>query len=407
MNKKYWLYIASHVYCSIKNGQVLLYNTKNGMYIENNTREIVALMQELHKKQNLGVTMIKDEQIMIAPYKLFVEEFCRKDMGGLIDYTQEKPIQLMPILSLQRDIEKLKKDKERYIGEGLLHYLLEINIYVNDICKAQCPLCTTYFKQSTCCTANNGQQLELDRSLLQKILTQIQDAPIGKLNILGGDISQYTHYDKLASMLQSVNAQTHLWLNYLNTKNTEIPPRSFKYIIPVCFPIKESIFASCIKQLNKEKASYHFFITCEDDYNQTTDLLDTYKISDYKLFPIFTGKNSCFFEEQIYMTKQDLFSSPLSFRKIFAHQKLNANFFGSLTILPNGQVYANINSPALGNIKTDNLLDLINKEISDNTAWRKIRNEEPCNDCLYQYLCPPPSNYETIIGKPNLCHVHP
>lgn len=40
-----------------------------------------------------------------------------------------------------------------------------------------------------------------------------------------------------------------------------------------------------------------------------------------------------------------------------------------------------------------------------NTAWRRIREEEPCNLCLYQYLCPSPSNYEAVIGKTNLCHV--
>jgi len=47
------------------------------------------------------------------------------------------------------------------------------------------------------------------------------------------------------------------------------------------------------------------------------------------------------------------------------------------------------------------------KEMLDNTAWRKIRNDYPCCDCIYQWLCPSPSNYELAIGKPNLCHVKP
>lgn len=37
--------------------------------------------------------------------------------------------------------------------------------------------------------------------------------------------------------------------------------------------------------------------------------------------------------------------------------------------------------------------------------WMKIRNKKPCSNCIYQYLCPPPSKYESMIGKMNLCHI--
>jgi len=88
---------------------------------------------------------------------------------------------------------------------------------------------------------------------------------------------------------------------------------------------------------------------------------------------------------------------------IFAHQKLNTNFFGSLTIISSGDVYANINRPALGNIVNNSILELIKSELIINTAWRKIRDVEPCSNCIYQYLCPSPSNYEIILDKSNLC----
>jgi hypothetical protein len=34
-----------------------------------------------------------------------------------------------------------------------------------------------------------------------------------------------------------------------------------------------------------------------------------------------------------------------------------------------------------------------------------IRNQTPCDDCVYQWLCPSPSDYEIAISRPNLCHV--
>lgn len=40
-------------------------------------------------------------------------------------------------------------------------------------------------------------------------------------------------------------------------------------------------------------------------------------------------------------------------------------------------------------------------------AYFLKRVQNPCNACIYQWLCPSPSNYELAIGKPNLCHVKP
>jgi pseudo-rSAM protein len=82
---------------------------------------------------------------------------------------------------------------------------------------------------------------------------------------------------------------------------------------------------------------------------------------------------------------------------------LNSNFFGNLTVLPDGDILSNINAPVLGNIATTPLLKLIAAELEHNHAWRKTRNEHPCNNCLFQYLCPPVSNYETVFKKMNLC----
>lgn len=52
--------------------------------------------------------------------------------------------------------------------------------------------------------------------------------------------------------------------------------------------------------------------------------------------------------------------------------------------------------------------ELVFKEMKNGKAWFLTRDEvSPCKDCLFRYLCPSPSNYELVIGKPNLCHVKP
>ena len=69
------------------------------------------------------------------------------------------------------------------------------------------------------------------------------------------------------------------------------------------------------------------------------------------------------------------------------------------------EIKANINEETIGVLGENEILDVINNELSKNTAWRRVRSSEPCKDCVYQYLCPPPSNYEKVINRPNLCNV--
>lgn len=39
--------------------------------------------------------------------------------------------------------------------------------------------------------------------------------------------------------------------------------------------------------------------------------------------------------------------------------------------------------------------------------WRKTRLQlSPCDKCIYCFICPPPSNYEIVVGKNNLCNLY-
>ena len=94
------------------------------------------------------------------------------------------------------------------------------------------------------------------------------------------------------------------------------------------------------------------------------------------------------------------------FWKILVHTFLFSNFIGKLVVLPNGDVYSNCNNSKLGNVNTDTIGSIVNKELNSNKAWRKIRKDlQPCKNCLFSYLCPPVSNYELILKTNNLCNV--
>ena len=404
MNKNYWLYVEPHVYCNSKHGQIILYNTKSTNYLESADEKIVALVQELYQKQNLGALFFDGVKLTEEPYKSFITEFCEKGMGGLVDSAHEKPIQLMPALNLQRDVEKLKMERERSSGENVLHYLLQLNLYINQECSQQCLHCNTYFQQQLCCAKAHTKKDVLSVPTLQSVFNQIKYSSAGRINILGGNILTYPDRNELRNLLHN-DERVYLWLHYIHIAESSEIISGFKYDIPVTFPLNELAFESCSEKMKDEKTCYHFFILNENEYEQTEKLIEKYAIANYNIHPIYVKENLRFFEENIYMNKDDLFTTSLSFRQIFAHQKLNTNFFGSLTILPNGDVYANVNSQPLGNIHSNSVLHLIDEEMSNNTAWRTIRDKKPCAECLYQFLCPSPSNYETAIGKFNLCNI--
>jgi pseudo-rSAM protein len=270
-----------------------------------------------------------------------------------------------------------------------------------------CQYCAEYFKQNVCCIKCNENNDILNREVLSNIISQIKNAPIGKINILGGNILQLPYLNDLQEILNEFAEQVHLWIHYENIAQNEININSFKIIIPVTFPVNKSAISKCVEKMENQVHEYRFFISNTNEYKITESIIEKYDIKSYNICPFYTQENFDFFKENIFINREDIFSEKIPFRRIFAHQKLNTNLFGSLTIVSNGNAHANVHSSVLGNIKTDSILNLIDKEMKINTAWRKIRNKKPCVDCLYQYICPSPSNYETVIGKPNLCHVQP
>ena len=177
----------------------------------------------------------------------------------------------------------------------------------------------------------------------------------------------------------------------------------------ICFPVNELEFKKSYTLLVKMKFTVDvlFKITSNEDYTHAERLINLCDIDIYSFEPYYDGANLAFFKENVFLSTEDILVNPLSMKEIFAHQCLNTFDFGKLAIMPNGDVYANTNFVSLGNIKTHTVHEIIYKELTDGHSWLRIRNQAPCNDCIYQWLCPSPSDYEIVIGKPNLCHIKP
>lgn len=293
---QFWLIIHPHVFVS-KIGllQVLLYNSKNGNFIEVINSEIISLIDLLHEEKNLGSILLDKNIIDNKIIYSFIEEAKLKDICDTVHYqdTSLRPIQLMPVLSIQKDIERLRMQSHACIGEGILNYLTEITIFVNNQCNCKCKFCNDAYKQFTCCNSSIQNQCSLNQEELKSIAFQISQAPINRINIVGGDLNEYKHISELIDIFNENNHLIHLWEYY----RTNILKFDGFIDVLVDFPIEADEFNLMMSKMKIEKTTFHFIITNIDEVSKVEQIVAKNMITSFELHPLYNKENIAFFEK--------------------------------------------------------------------------------------------------------------
>ena len=375
----YWFKIEPYVHISIVNSNVLLYNTFDGSFIESKDIEIVKLLKETLLKENCGVVLLTAERYNLDNIRKFIMELRAKYMGDIIDIelSKSKPVQIMPFTSLVNTQELFKKQNFP-TGKKILEYLSEISIYVD----------------------YNTNIMDLN-SFLKSLPN------ISTVNIIG-NLKDVANYKELLLVLDQFPSLKKIKCNYSNVISLQPEfVNNFSYSILINYPIDISKWNYSRRLLLNQSIPFEciFEVTSMDNYSQINKFIEEFGIEKHQLKPVYTGDNIDFFKENVFLTKDDILSTPLSISDFFINQSMNIFDFGKIAIMSNGDIYANVNYPILGNIHTHSIYEIISKELEEGRSWLRIRNQAPCNTCLYQWFCPSPSNYEIAIGRPNLCHV--
>lgn len=131
-----------------------------------------------------------------------------------------------------------------------------------------------------------------------------------------------------------------------------------------------------------------------------------YEIVDYDtFFDALAQQAENYRNEELSISEQDILNAHITKRVIFIHQKININYWGQFFVFPDGKVYPspkNESSHCLGNI-SEPILPMIAKELMENHAWRRVRDSELCNNCVFRWLCPSPTPVETLFDIPVVC----
>lgn len=402
--EKYWLFLYPDTFLFCESKKAFICNSISGkgfkVYRKENTSSII---NELSEIDNLYCVEISQDKLEKHDVKSFVSKLIETFSGNLMqkNTNDPKPTILPPVLNLQKDIERLRKDKFRSTGENISSYLNEINIYLD----------TIKVNRDNKCQKRPKTILEFEP--LKRFISKLNNNSLNKINLYSNGYLELNYLlpliDKLFeySFTVILNVPVYSKIDF-NGIYHPYWPKEFKvrFVTEPDFIVEEVSNIINTIERNTIKKEFLFLVSSMNDFLKANRIVKKNKELNIEIRPLYKNGNLDFFEENIYLTEREFTKLQITKQKIFLRQVINTNDFGKLTITADGNVHANPNFPALGTIE-DDIRELVYKEMEQGTSWRRVRNMKPCSCCMYQWLCPSPSDYELAIGKPNLCHVKP
>lgn len=410
MMNNYWLYLEPYTFLFNNEKEVVFYNTINGSYLHYslNSPIIKYIVEELDKLENgYGVRLTEKEVSAISQFLDNVKESFSGDIIS-IDKTSSLPFIFKPISRIMEERLKnkdiLEVDVLESQGSEIMQSLNEVTLFLgkNDgphNAFAIYPYHTQFIHSLLFDVA-----VSLEKGDYLQIIDCLKAVGIGKLNLVINSMNSRSLLCELYPYLNQSDFKICIYWDYedihFDMTNLFSSFPYYTHVVNIHSFNRVDLIQMEIDALNSFNVIWNVIVSTEND------LLSIKKIEDYvNIVPYYNGDNEEFFKEYIYNDLESILEYPIDKQTIFRRQTINENFFGKLFILPNGEVHANMNCASLGNIKEMALSEIVYKEMTQSTAWFKLREDGRCKQCVNKYLCPSVSDYELAMQKNDLCHV--
>jgi pseudo-rSAM protein len=436
MKRKYWLYLEPFVHTRLKkdqnNDSLLIYNTLNRAHIlRSGNDSVTRLVKPLADKKNLSVIPLTEEDLADKSVRDFIAEVRTKFIGDIIDQSlvNGKPIQIPLEAKIMKKPEKKLCGGFEYKHNHQKTNLYGLTIYLNQMTGNQVlsdypgdafrQFVSPCFKGSGKKIKGSGKKEETNIPLpaLMNFIREAENNLLNNVYISGGNIFDYPQLAELSAQLDQFSFTKNYYVHYsqLNADNADFIPQPFSESgnllnIMVDFPVNKENLENSMARLKdasmKIQYKFHLIVTRMEEVEQADQLIARYGLSNTVFQPYFTGENLDFFQEAVFIHQEDILNQPSGMRKLQVREKVNPLHYGQLTVLNNGDIHANINEPKIGELGVDSIYSILDNALETSKSWWQTRNSvEPCNQCVFQVLCPPISNYEYQLGRFNLCHV--
>jgi len=422
VKNNFWFYIETYVHIGIKKQQdlIMLYNSLTGNLLEysySDHPDILKTVRRLKLSDHFQLILLNDKDMKNQSIRDFINAVKRFFMGDIINvsYSRVQPTQLPPVIKIHKDVNYLKKEKLRSVGEDIMNYLSEISLYICNFCKQNCCICNNAYKQFLCCYAEKNK-CELNMKEICFLFEEIKNISIKRLNILGGNILDYSYLKKIIFYVSSLGISTDFYIHYLNIfenlhclDHFQRCKKHAKIKVIVAFPLKENLFRTVVDSIKSYglNFSFVFVVQEESDFEVIDSLsyLDT-DLQDALFQPYYNMRNLDFFKHNTFIDREDIKNFCPSMKDIYLNSFINSLNFGRLTILADGRIYADLNQAYHGILGKQSLSEIVYTEMKKGSSWRRVRKHmDPCKNCIFEVLCPPLSGYNYAIKKNNLCNI--
>ena len=399
--KKYRLILRQDTFLWIKNNDGMAYQSKNYrslvFSLSEKVREICSHLLVL---EHLYTVELTEEELNIPDVCHFINHLLEIDAARLISDTDMKKgaVSMMPVLKIHETIDDFVSKHERGVGGKIIQHVHELTFYINGSEYGNEQYC-----RQTIFPTKHESMLEVDKVI--RFIRNSKNPFLTNINLVV-NISSFPDFETLLHQIEAFEISVTICITASDILDNKEVLKRTDWHDKTCFRIlmdkkdnNEQVI-EFFKDIEKP-FSVDFIIFSEQGYLDVKQISTTIKSN---FIPVYNGENIDFFESNVFIRQEEILASALSKREIFKRQATNIFHFGKLTVLPDGNVYADVNQTPLGTID-DTVYSIVYREFTEGKSWFRVRDFSPCKDCIYQWLCPSPSNYEIAIGCSSLCHV--
>ncbi|MFA5426255.1 MAG: hypothetical protein WC255_06520 [Bacteroidales bacterium] len=409
MNTGYWFYIEPYTFFVTESNSVLLINLLDDTIIEDHNYYVTDLIKSLTDSNNLGVTFISEEEY--TKNKKFIQKLQMYFMGDIIpiNISPKKPVQFLSQLQLN-NTQEIQEELILNTKKSLSSLLTNFFVFVDNNCKSTEKVQLSYKHSCKFFDKNTANYKKMRLSDLQSIIHILSKLPsLKNIRITGCDNWSKKDIIWLSTMSSMFACNIILCITLeMYNKNLALfqsiaGQDQFKIELIVDLE-KENIDISLF--ISSAISIWTFLVDSPRGFSKFEYLmsLEAFMPHSGNLSLIANDTNFSFVEQIIFITKNDILSSTNFYSTIALNKSINSNFWGKAYVFPNGNISLSPYTQGFHNILEDSLDVVVDDYLkSDNFLWFQIRDNDICNNCIFQYLCPPPSVYEKLLNKNAIC----
>ncbi len=411
----YYFYLEPYVHSDFIENQILLHNTinsKTSTFLFKSTKGIDFIKKLLEDDIN-RITLLDEDEIIDIEIKEFIE-LCREYFHGDLIESHYRPLILPFAAKLNFDINNVQNDRT-WQSLNLRLSLKEVFIYFGDSYTniANTKLKSHGSKQINSPYFNLTYNIEDINDSIYSFFEHESTPNLKRVQLYGNSISE-KEIINWCDFFKNCHVYYNIYLvdfkiDYIDS-HFLAHINNLKFVIWVDFKSDRDVLLDFIKKITNENSKFVIKIVIFDQMDYLAlqeDFIADELAVEIVPFVEVISLNDLF--ERIKSNQSDIENQNLGHREIASRFHINHYDYGKLFILPNGDLHTNLNIDNIGNIFNNKLAEVIrNAHLPEKGTWLLTRAKvEPCNNCLYRYLCQPLSNYEFFLKIMNICNYDP